>query len=117
MRILLDECMPRKLKPLLPGHDVRTVAEAGYAGKKNGELLQLAEKAGFEIFLTLDRGIEHQQNLAGRRISLVVLRTKSSRLRDVRLVLDACLTALAAIRQPVFAEIELIRLPAGYFSP
>jgi hypothetical protein len=63
MRLLLDECLPRKLKNHLPEHECSTVPEQGWAGKKNGELLLLAEKSGFEIFLTLDRGVEYEQNL------------------------------------------------------
>jgi hypothetical protein len=51
MKVLLDECLPRKLKNHLLGHDCSTVPEAGWAGKKNGELLSLAEKSGIEVFL------------------------------------------------------------------
>jgi hypothetical protein len=54
MRVLLDECVPRKLVNQLPGHVVQTVPEAGLAGTSNGELLRLAELAGFEAFLTID---------------------------------------------------------------
>jgi hypothetical protein len=61
MKVLLDECVPRKLKRLLPTHSCQTVPDAGYAGKENGELLELAERPGFEVFLTLDRGMVHQQ--------------------------------------------------------
>lgn len=74
MRLLLDECVPRKLKNSLAGHDCQTVPEAGFAGKKNGELLQLAEIAGFDVFITLDKGLEYQQNLKSRKLSIVVLR-------------------------------------------
>ena len=97
MKILLDECIPRKLKPLLVGHACRTVSEAGYAGKKNGELLQMAEHAAFDVFLTLDRGILHQQNLAARKISLVLLRTPSSRLSDIKPFVPALLDLLSKI--------------------
>ena len=69
MRILLDECV--------------TVPDAGWAGKKNGELLSLAEQAGFAVFLSLDRGVEYEQNLSGRRICIILVRTKSSRLADL----------------------------------
>ena len=57
MKLLLDECVPRRLKNNLPGHECKTVPEAGFAGKKNSLLLSLAEQAGFEVFLTIDRGI------------------------------------------------------------
>jgi hypothetical protein len=70
MKLLLDECLPRKFKNHLPGHECYTVPEIGWAGKKNGELLLLAEKSGFEIFLTLDQGMEYEQNLMGREIGV-----------------------------------------------
>ena len=57
MRVLLDECVPRKFKFSISGHNCRTVPEAGFAGKTNGELLVLAERDGFEVFLTLDKGV------------------------------------------------------------
>jgi predicted nuclease of predicted toxin-antitoxin system len=62
MRILLDECLPRWLKDDLPEHDVRTVPDAGWKGRKNGELLALAA-GDFDVFLTVDAGIEYQQDL------------------------------------------------------
>ena len=83
MRLLLDECLPRKFRNALPGHDIRTVPEERLAGKKNGELLSLAEKSGFEAFLTIDRGIEYEQNLKGRIIAIVLIRAKSSRFVDL----------------------------------
>src|SRR5271154_1485531 len=82
MKVLLDECVPRKFKNSLPGHDCSTAPEEGFAGKKNGELLTLAEGAGFQVFITLDRGIEYQQNLNPRTIAVVIIRTKSSRLAE-----------------------------------
>jgi hypothetical protein len=85
MKLLLDECVPRKLKESFLGHDCRCVAEEGWAGKKNGELLALAEKSGFHVFLTLDRGIEYQQNLKPRNIAVLLIRTKSNRLVDLLL--------------------------------
>jgi len=83
MKILLDECIPRKLKHGLPDHECHTVPEAGLAGRKNGFLLDLAEKAGFEIFVTMDKGLEYQQNLEGRSIAILILRGKSNRLADL----------------------------------
>ena len=83
MKILLDECIPRKLEYSLPDHECRTVPEAGLAGQKNGALLDLAESAGFEIFVTMDKGLEYEQNLAGRSIAILILRAKSNRLADL----------------------------------
>jgi predicted nuclease of predicted toxin-antitoxin system len=106
MKLLLDECLPRKLKNHLPGHECRTVPEAGWAGKKNGELLFLAEKSDFEVFLTLDRGLEYEQNLKGRKISVILVSANSSRLADLLPQVPALLTALRSIRVG-----ELIRVP------
>jgi len=82
-KLLLDECIPRKFKNHLPGHECLTVPEAGWAGKKNGELLSLAEAAGFQIFISLDQGIAYEQNLTSRKIAVILLRAKSNRLADL----------------------------------
>ena len=66
MKVLLDECVPRKLKPHLSNHVCRTVSEAGLSGRKNGILLRLAEAEGYDALVTIDRGMEAQQNLRGR---------------------------------------------------
>jgi predicted nuclease of predicted toxin-antitoxin system len=86
MRLLLDECVPRKFRNMLPGHDCRTAPEEGLAGRKNGELLSLAEKSDFEVFLTLDRGLEYEQNLQGRNIAVILIRSKSSSIRPGDLI-------------------------------
>lgn len=79
MRILLDESLPRGLKGLLPGLDVTTVPERGWQGVRNGELLALAGLE-FDVFLTADRNLEYQQNLAAARIAIIVLVALSNRL-------------------------------------
>ena|SRR5712692_10584596 len=89
---------PRKLKNNFPGHDCKTVPEAGFAGKKNGELLSLAEQAGFEVFLTIDRGIEYEQNLATRKLAVIIIHTKSSRLTDLLPHRPAILKLLQSIQ-------------------
>jgi len=83
MKVLLDECIPRKLKVGLPGHDCRTVPEEGLAGKKNGELLMLAENLGFQVFQTIDRGVQYQQNVRPRTLAILLIHTKSIRLADL----------------------------------
>jgi hypothetical protein len=98
MKVLLDDCIPRKVKNSLPGHDCRTVPEAGLAGQKNGALLSLAESDGFEVFLTMDKGLEYQQNLAGRAIAIIIFRAQSNRLTDLLPHLPACITILRSIR-------------------
>ena len=83
MRVLLDECMPRKLKEDLSDHDVQTVPEAGWASKKNGELLLLAN-GKFDVLLTIDRGFVFQQNTKGLRICVICLAARSNRIKDLR---------------------------------
>jgi hypothetical protein len=77
MRILLDEDTPIGVRRILPGHDVRTVPEMGWAGYTNGQLLDEAEKAGFDALITCDQNMVFQQNLAGRNIAVVVLSTNT----------------------------------------
>lgn len=74
-RILLDHNLALDLRDLLPGHDVSHAVEMGWDRIGNGELLTIAEAAGFEIVLTADQNIRYQQNLSGRRVSLVVVST------------------------------------------
>ncbi len=72
MRILIDECLPRKLKRELSEHIAFTVQEKGWAGMKNGELLSRAENE-FDVWVTADQNIESQQNLERFEIAVVVL--------------------------------------------
>jgi len=98
MKVLLDECVPRRFKNSLSGHDCSTVPEERLAGKKNGELLTLAENAGFQVFLTLDRGIEYQQNLLPRTIAVVIIPVKSSRLDELLPHVPDVLRLLESVR-------------------
>ena len=74
-RILLDEGVPVGVRTLVTGVHVEAVAEMGWAGLTNGDLIRAAEEAGFEVMITCDQNISYQQNLAGRRLALVVLTT------------------------------------------
>jgi predicted nuclease of predicted toxin-antitoxin system len=99
MKVLIDECAPRALKHALAphGHECLTVQEAGWAGKVNGELLQLAE-AEFDVLVTVDTNLKYQQNLAGRKIAIVILRARSNRLIHLSPHFPACVTALQSIK-------------------
>jgi hypothetical protein len=77
MRILLDESVPQKLRLLITGHAVVTAWYQGWSGLQNGALLDPAEQAGFELFITADQELSYQQNLTGRKIALVVLSTNN----------------------------------------
>ncbi|HXI69445.1 MAG TPA: hypothetical protein VNN22_03700 [Verrucomicrobiae bacterium] len=84
MRILLDECLPARLRRNLPGHDVQTVPQAGWASINNGRLLRLIADSGkFDVFLTVDKNLPQQQKIEGLPFAVVVLRAKSNRLPDV----------------------------------
>jgi predicted nuclease of predicted toxin-antitoxin system len=98
MRVLLDECTPRALKRVLTeqGHQCRTVPEEGWAGKKNGELLSLAE-TGFDVLVTIDTNLRYQQNLERRKIAIVVLQSSSNRLDHLRQYFPACVQAIEKI--------------------
>ena len=98
MKILLDECIPRKFKSALIGHECQTVPEAGFSGQKNGVLLALAESAGFELFFTMDKWLQYQQNLAGHRIAILIVRAKSNRLVDLLPHLEACRLIINSIQ-------------------
>jgi len=73
VRILLDENLPHKLRGYLPHHETATVAYLGWGGLRNGELLRAAADAAFDVFVTGDRRLEYQQNLAGLRLAIVSL--------------------------------------------
>src|SRR5262249_18561262 len=98
--------IPKKFKNHLPGHDCLTVPEAGWAGKKNGELLSLAENAGFDVFVSLDQGIEYQQNLTGRNIAVILFRAKSNRLVDLVPLAGKILTTLSSIEPGQLVRIQ-----------
>lgn len=80
MRLLLDESVPRRLRQALPAHTVRTAVEMGWSGKKNGALLALAA-AEFEAFITVDRNLPYQQNVAALPIAVIVLTAHSNELQ------------------------------------
>lgn len=73
MKVLLDENLPHRLRNAFSAHEVFTVRYQGWSGLKNGELLSTAESGGFHVFLTGDQTISYEQNLAGRRIAVLVL--------------------------------------------
>jgi hypothetical protein len=73
VKILFDQGVPKPLQVLLAGHEVQRAYQLGWATKKNGELLALAETAGFELLVTTDQNLLHQQNLRLRKIAVFVL--------------------------------------------
>jgi hypothetical protein len=73
MRILFDQGTPVNIKPYLPGHTIKTAYQQGWSTLSNGELLQAAESAGFDLLLTTDQNLVYQQNLTTRKIAIVAL--------------------------------------------
>ena len=98
MRILLDECVDRRLARELAGHEVSTVPEQGWAGVQNGELLAMAEKQ-FDVFLTVDRNLSFQQPLPQFKIAVVVMRARTNRLRDLLPIVPRLLGALTHVKR------------------
>jgi len=98
MKVLLDECVPAKFAGYLVGHNCVTAPAAGLSGMRNGELLSNAEQQEFEIFITVDQGIAYQQNLTGRAIAILILRSKTSRLTDLLPLVPECLLRMALLR-------------------
>lgn len=102
---MTDECLPRRLKRELPGHDVSTVQEMGWSGTKNGALLQLAATAGFEAFVTVDRRIQHQQNVSVLPFGIIALRARSNDVDDLRPLMSAVRDALTTLSPGQFVRI------------
>ena len=92
-RILLNECIDRRLAREISGHEVKTAPEIGWAGLDNGELLARAEKE-FDVFITVDRNLTFQQNLPKFDIAVLVLRTRTNRLKDLIPLVSKIIDAL-----------------------
>lgn len=97
MRILLDECLDWRLTRDIVGHDVKTARQMGWSAIKNGALLTLAS-GQFDVFVTVDRNLSDQQNLADK-LAVIVLRAKSSRLTDLRPLVPRLLEAIVLAKR------------------
>jgi predicted nuclease of predicted toxin-antitoxin system len=95
MRILLDENLNWRLKRDLPGHEIESVPLLGWAGIQNGALLRKAGGSGFDVLLTMDSNMVHQQDLSVHPIAALMLRARSNRLADTRCLMPAVLQALS----------------------
>jgi hypothetical protein len=104
MRVLLDECLPRRLRGAVPDHKLVTVPDAGWAAKSNGDLLGLAS-GQFDVFVTVDQNLPAQQDLSGLQIGVIILLASSNRFQDLE-PLASELTAAIETIQPG----EVVRL-------
>jgi hypothetical protein len=105
MLILFDHGTPRGIARFLPGHIVTRARQRGWDTLSNGDLLAEAERAGFEVFLTADKNIRYQQNLAGRKIAVVVLSTPQWPV--VRLHVAKIAAAVNAAAHGSYVEVQI----------
>jgi Domain of unknown function (DUF5615) len=96
MRVLLDECVPKRLRTELTAHAVRTVAEMGWSGVKNGQLLQKAA-SDFDCFLTVDRNLQFQQQIDALPLAVLVIQAVDNRIETLRPLMVAVREALTSI--------------------
>ena len=97
MKVLVDECLPKKLKREVDADFVQTVPEAGWAGTKNGALLRLVE-ANVDVLLTNDQNMEHQQNLTKIDLAFIVLVALTNDIEDLKPLMPAANAALQTIK-------------------
>lgn len=97
MKLLLDECTPRRSRRDLTGHNVFTVEQAGVKGLKNGALLK-ASSGNYDVLITADKSIPNQQNVASLGIAVLILRAKTNKYRDLKPLVPQILAALNQIQ-------------------
>lgn len=106
MRLLLDESVPRRLRDHLSRHDVQTVVEMGWSGTKNGRLLALAATR-FDAFVTVDKNLPHQQNLAALPIAVVLMDAHSVELTALLPLVPALERALLSLAPNSFVRVAI----------
>ncbi len=104
MKVLLDECVPRKLRRELPEHEILTVTERGWSGIKNGNLLALAAPE-FDVFLTVDQNLKYQQNLKNFSIGIILLVARNNRLKTLLPLMPEAREVLNRITEGDFIRI------------
>ena len=107
MKILFDNGTPAPIAGSLVGHSVMRARQIGWEGLKNGDLIQQAEEAGYDLLLSTDKNIKYQQNLTGRRIAIVVLGNQQWPI--VQRYLDRVAAAVNAATPGSYSEVEIPR--------
>lgn len=97
MRVLLDECVPKRLRRDLPGLDVSTVADQGWLGRRNGDLLRLMAEAGFTHLVTVDRNLMFQQNVAAAGVAILVVHARTNRITELRPLMAKVVAMLSTV--------------------
>lgn len=105
MRLLLDECLPRRLKRELTGHEVLSVEDSGFKGLKNGELLRVASEE-FDVLITVDRKLPRKHKIANFDIAIIVLVALSNRHDDLSPLMPRVIDSLRSIRPGEVVEIS-----------
>ena len=105
MKLLLDECVTRRLKREFPNHEVHTVDEAGFKGLENGDLLKAAS-GKYEVLVTVDRNLPYQQNISGLDIAILVLAAKRNSYVRLKPLMPRALIALESLNAGDISRIE-----------
>lgn len=105
MRILFDQGTPVTIRNALQGHSVRTANEEGWSTLSNGELLRVAEAARFDVLLTSDTSLPHQQNLKGRKLAVVIL--TSNRLKLIQSSIPEIIAAVNSAKPGFYSVVEI----------
>ncbi|CAN5546355.1 MAG: hypothetical protein M3Q26_00185 [Acidobacteriota bacterium] len=105
MKLLLDECVTKRLERDFIGHEVSTIDQAGFKGLKNGKLLRKAREP-FDVLITVDKNIEHQQNKADLPMAVLILSAKSNRYESLSPLIPEALKKLESIKIGIIIKIE-----------
>lgn len=105
MKLLLDECVTRRLKREFTNHEVHTVDEAGFKGLENGDLLKAAS-GKYEVLVTVDRNLPYQQNISGLDIAILVLAAKRNSYVGLKPLMPRALIALESLKVGDISRIE-----------
>jgi len=104
--IIIDECLPKKLRIFFKEHTVWTVPQIGLQGAKDKDLLEELDKKGIDCFITIDGNIEYQQQFKNRSFSTIVVRSYSNRFKDLELLRQDLVEALKEV-----GEVKIVHVP------
>jgi len=104
MKVLLDECVPFKLKAYLTGHHVFSVQMMGWDGVKNGDLIKLADSK-FDVFVTIDKNLRYQQNLSRSRMAIILVSVRDNRVQTIISKAPELLIALNSVQSSQYIEV------------
>lgn len=106
MRILLDHCVPKRLKRFLSEHEIATAREAGFDKYKNGKLLASAAEEAFDVMITVDQNIRYQQNLTTLPLSITVIVAPSNRFATLAPYIPEVKAVLSTVSSGQYVEVS-----------